>query len=51
MYGDVFQQKKLFIRGKIFGKKTTMKIMKDKNGRVVEHFTTYVWFGGNIMFG
>jgi hypothetical protein len=42
MYGDVFQQKKLFIRGKIFGKKTTMKIMKDKNGRVVEHFTTYV---------
>jgi hypothetical protein len=28
-----------------------MKIMKDKNGRVVEHFTTYVWFGGNIMFG
>jgi hypothetical protein len=42
MYDNVFQQKKLLIRGKIFGKKTTMKIMKDKNGRIVEHLTTYV---------
>jgi hypothetical protein len=35
-------KKKLLIRGKNFGKKTTMKIMKDKNGRVVEHLITYV---------
>jgi hypothetical protein len=42
MYGDVLQQKKLLIRGKFFGKKTTMKIRKYKNGRVVEHLTTYV---------